>query len=114
MSIALNGEGIVVAWRGDFAAAARVIAEADAVTQATGTRIAPYGAMLLAALRGREAEARALIDDTIRDATADGEGLAVQYAQWTTAVLYARVDARGSDQGMHGRDTALRERKLCA
>ena len=88
LSIALNGEGIVVAWRGDFAAAARVIAEADAVTQATGTRIAPYGAMLLAALRGREAEARALIDDTIRDATVDGEGLAVQYAQWTTAVLY--------------------------
>jgi DNA-binding CsgD family transcriptional regulator len=88
LSIALNGEGIVVTWRGEFAAAARVIAEADAVTHATGTRIAPYGAMLLAALRGREAEARALIDATIRDATAGGEGLAIQYAQWTTAVLY--------------------------
>ena len=87
LSIALNGEGIVVTWRGDFAAAARVIVEADAVTHATGTRIAPYGAMLLAALRGREAEARTLIDATIRDATAGGEGLAVQYAQWTTAVL---------------------------
>src|SRR5215211_2755416 len=87
LSIALNGEGIVVTWRGDFAAAARVIIEADAVTHATGTRIAPYGAMLLAALRGREAEARTLIDATIRDATAGGEGLAVQYAQWTTAVL---------------------------
>jgi DNA-binding NarL/FixJ family response regulator len=88
LSIALNGEGIVVTWRGDFAAAARVILEADAVTEATGTRIAPYGALLLAALRGREAEARALIDATIKDATAGGEGLAVQYAQWTTAVLY--------------------------
>src|SRR5919204_372462 len=88
LSIALNGEGIVVTWRGDFAAAARVTAEADAVTEATGTRIAPYGAMLLAALRGRESEARALIDATIRDATAGGEGLAVQYAQWSTAVLY--------------------------
>jgi DNA-binding CsgD family transcriptional regulator len=87
LSISLNGEGIVVAWRGDFAAAARVIAEADAVTEATGTRIAPYGAMLLAALRGREAEASALIDATIEDATAGGEGLAVQYAHWTTAVL---------------------------
>jgi DNA-binding CsgD family transcriptional regulator len=88
LSIALNGVGIVVAWRGDFAAAERVIVEAGAVTEATGTRIAPYGAMLLAALRGREAEARALIDGTIRDATAGGEGLAVQYAQWATAVLY--------------------------
>jgi DNA-binding CsgD family transcriptional regulator/tetratricopeptide (TPR) repeat protein len=88
LSIALNGEGIVVTWRGDFAAAALVTAEADAVTEATGTRIAPYGALLFAALRGREAEAIALIEATIKDATAGGEGLAVQYAHWTTAVLY--------------------------
>src|SRR3954452_6035755 len=87
LSIALNGEGIVVTWRGDFAAAGRVITEADAVTEATGTRIAPYGGLLLAALRGRETEARTLIDATIKDATAGGEGLAVQYAQWATAVL---------------------------
>jgi DNA-binding CsgD family transcriptional regulator/tetratricopeptide (TPR) repeat protein len=88
LSVALNGEGIVVAWRGDFAAAARVTAEADAVTEATGTRIAPYGALLLAALRGREAEATHLMEATIKDATAGGEGLAVQYSHWTTAVLY--------------------------
>ena len=88
LSIALNGEGIVVAWSGDFPAAAGVVAEADAVTEATGTRIAPYGGMLLAALRGREAEACALIDAAIRDATTSGEGLAVQYARWATAVLY--------------------------
>jgi DNA-binding CsgD family transcriptional regulator/tetratricopeptide (TPR) repeat protein len=88
LSIALNGEGIVVAWCGDFAAAARVVAEADAVKEVTGTRIAPYGAMLLAALRGRRAEASALIEAAIRDATAGGEGLAVQYAHWVTAVLY--------------------------
>jgi DNA-binding CsgD family transcriptional regulator len=88
LSIALNGEGIVVTWRGDFAAAALVTAEADAVTEATGTRIAPYGALLLAALRGREAEATQLIEATIKDATAGGEGLAVQYAHWTKAVLY--------------------------
>jgi DNA-binding CsgD family transcriptional regulator len=87
LSIALNGEGIVVTWRGDFGAAAGVIAEADAVTEATGTRIAPYGAMLLAALRGREAEARALIDAAMADAKIGGEGLAVQYAQWANAVL---------------------------
>ena len=88
LSIALNGEGIVVTWRGDLAAAALVTADADAVTEATGTRIAPYGALLLAALRGREAEATQLIEATIKDATAGGEGLAVQYAHWTKAVLY--------------------------
>ena len=88
LAIALNGEGIVVTWSGDFAGAASVIAEADAVTEATGTRIAPYGGLLLAALRGREAEASALIEATIKDAIAGGEGLAVQYGRWATAVLY--------------------------
>jgi DNA-binding CsgD family transcriptional regulator len=88
LSIALNGEGIVVAWCGNLAVAARVIVEADAVTEATGTRIAPYGAMLLAALRGRKAEAWALIEAAIKDAAAGGEGLAVQFADWATAVLY--------------------------
>jgi DNA-binding CsgD family transcriptional regulator/predicted nucleic acid-binding protein len=88
LSIALNGEGIVVTWRGDLAAAAVVTAEADAVTEATGTRVAPYGALLLAALRGREPEATQLIEATIKDATAGGEGLAVQFAHWTRAVLY--------------------------
>ena len=87
LSIALNGQGIVVTWCGDFAAAASVIAEAEAVTEATRTRIAPYGAMLLAALRGREAEASTLIKAAIKAAAAGGEGLAVQYAHWTTAVL---------------------------
>ena len=88
LSIAINGAGIVLAWSGDFRAAAGVTAEADAVTQATGTRIAPYGAMLLAALRGDEAEAISLMDATIRDATLGGEGLAVQYARWNAAVLH--------------------------
>lgn len=88
LSIALNGKGIVVTWCGDFAAAAAVTAEADAVTEATGTRIAPYGAMLLVALRGQEAEASALIGAATKVAIAGGEGLAVQYARWTTSVLH--------------------------
>jgi DNA-binding NarL/FixJ family response regulator len=85
LAIALNGRGIVVAWSG--AAAGAVIAEAQAVTEATGTRIAPYGAMLLAALRGREADARRLIQAAVGNAVAGGEGMAVQYAHWATAVL---------------------------
>ena len=88
LSIALNGQGIVVTWRGDFAAAAQVIGEADAVTEATGTRIAPYGDMLHSAFRGLEAMASGLIDATTRDAIAGGEGLGVQYARWATAILY--------------------------
>ena len=42
---------------------------------------------MLAALRGQEAEAAALIDATIKDATAGGQGTAVQYAHWANAVV---------------------------
>jgi DNA-binding NarL/FixJ family response regulator len=87
LSIALNGVGIVVAWRGDLVGAAQVVAEADAVKEATGTRIAPYGAMLLAALSGREQQARERIDRPVEEALAAGEGLGVQYGQWARAVL---------------------------
>jgi DNA-binding CsgD family transcriptional regulator len=96
LSIAINGAGIVRAWSGDFGASAAVTAEADAVTHATGTRIAPYGAMLLAVLRGADAAATALIDAAVREAAIGGEGLAIQYGSWVTAILHnghARYDA---------------------
>lgn len=87
LSIALNGESLAVAWSGDLMRAELVAAEALAVTDATGSRIAPYGAMLLAALRGREASGLALIGDATAAAADDGEGLGVQVADWATAVL---------------------------
>ena len=87
LSIALHGKGIVVTWCGNFAAAATPITEAAAITEATGTRIAPYGSILLAAFRGREEEASTLIRTTIEEATAGGEGLGVQFARWAGAVL---------------------------
>ena len=72
---------------GDFGTAASLIAEADAVTEATGTRVAPYCALLLAAFRGREVEATTLIESTITEATAGGQGTAVQYARWARSVV---------------------------
>jgi DNA-binding CsgD family transcriptional regulator len=88
LATALQGKGIFVTWSGDFSEAGSVIAEADAVTAATGIHIASYGGMLLAAYQGREAEASALLATTIENATARGEGVAVQFAHWTTAVLF--------------------------
>jgi DNA-binding CsgD family transcriptional regulator len=88
LPIDLTALAILVAWWGDFARAAAVIAEADAVTDATGTRIAPYGAMTLAAFSGREATASELIESTIKDATAGGQGVGVQYARWVAAILF--------------------------
>ena len=53
----LNQLASAAVWWGDFAAAASLIAEANAVCEATGARIPPYAAMRLASLQGREAEA---------------------------------------------------------
>jgi DNA-binding CsgD family transcriptional regulator len=72
---------------GDFAAAASLVAEAEAVSQATGSRVVPSSAATLASFRGREAEAAPLIRATIEGATAWGQGMPVTYAHWVTAVL---------------------------
>jgi DNA-binding CsgD family transcriptional regulator len=72
---------------GAFGAAALLIGEADSVTEATGARVAPYGALVLAGLKGREADASELIDATIREFTAGGQGTAVQYAYWARSLL---------------------------
>ena len=72
---------------GRVSRAAAVIAEAEAVTEATETRIAPYGAMLLAAFRGRASEAVPLIEAAATAATAGGQGIGVQYAAWAGAIL---------------------------
>jgi len=87
LSIALSGLAIPISWRGDFAAASAVITEANTVTEATRTRIAPYGAMLLAAYQGSQADAARLIAETTKTAEAGGEGLAVQFGLFATAVL---------------------------
>ena len=50
LPIYLAALGTASVWSGDFAEAASLIAEAHAVSEATGTRIAPFAAMLLDAL----------------------------------------------------------------
>jgi ATP/maltotriose-dependent transcriptional regulator MalT len=88
LPIDLSALAILVAWRGDFARAAAVIAEIETVIEATETRIAPYGAMLLAAFRGREDEASSIIESAVEEATAGGQGIGVQFAGWASAVLF--------------------------
>ena len=87
LPIMLAALGTALVWCGDFAGAASLIAESDAVCEATGTRAAPFTAILLASWRGREAEAAPLIEVTIAEATAGGQGIAVTYARWAAAVL---------------------------
>jgi DNA-binding CsgD family transcriptional regulator/tetratricopeptide (TPR) repeat protein len=87
LAVGLNVFAQALALSGEFGKASLLIAEADAVTEATGTGVLPYGALVLAGLQGREAESSVLIDATIREATAGGQGTAVQYARWASAIL---------------------------
>jgi hypothetical protein len=87
LPIDLAALGTATAWSGDFATAAALIAESDAVCAATGSRAAPFTAMMLACLRADQDEAVPLIDATIAEATAGGQGIAVAYTHWAAAIL---------------------------
>ena len=87
LSIALNGRGQVATHCGDFETATALAAEKDVVNDVTGIRLATTCDLLLAGYRGRPAEAVPLFTATTEDSTARGEGLAVQMANWSAAVL---------------------------
>jgi DNA-binding CsgD family transcriptional regulator len=74
--------------RGEFADAASLIAEAQSITAATGTRLVPYAALMLAGFRGAEAEAAQLIEAVITDARAAGQGHGIQAAHRMSAILH--------------------------
>ena len=79
---------VIDAWSGQFAKAAEATAEAGAIVQATGTGLAPYAAMLLVALQGREADDFTLLESAIDEAAAMGQGFAVQWGEFVRAILF--------------------------
>src|SRR5262249_44402713 len=96
----VTGLGIYAAWCGDFAEAASLIAEGEAIAGVTGTRFAPYAAVFLAGFRGSEADATRLIEVVTEDARAAGQGVGIQWCQLVSAVLY---------NGLGRHDKALEE-----
>ena len=88
LALVLVGLGATTTWAGDLAASAALVSESDTVCEATGTRAPPFAALMLACLRGREAEAVPLVNATIAGATAGGQGLTVGYANWVAAILH--------------------------
>src|SRR6187397_1025100 len=76
------------AWMGDFAGADALMAEAESVAAATGSRFSPYTALRLRALQGGEAEASALIASAVEYSAAGGQEMAATQAHWAAAVLY--------------------------
>jgi len=62
-------------YAGELDRAASLVEEVEAVTEATGSHLAPYGALLLAAWQGREAEASAVVEASIKEVVSRGEAL---------------------------------------
>jgi DNA-binding CsgD family transcriptional regulator len=83
----LLGAAMLAAWSGDFAEAASLLAESDAVCDAIGTPMPVYVTLQLACLRG-QAEAVPLVNAVINAAGAGGQGLELTVARWAAAVLY--------------------------
>jgi DNA-binding CsgD family transcriptional regulator len=73
---------------GELTAAASLIEEVQAGMDATGINLTPYGALGLAALRGRETESSALTEASGKELVLRGEGIGVTVTAWTHAVLY--------------------------
>jgi DNA-binding CsgD family transcriptional regulator len=84
----LTNRSSVYAFFGDLGEAAACEDELRAATEATGIAAVPYGALALAALRGREAELSELIRTTVSDADTRGEGLALSVNEFLSGVLY--------------------------
>ena len=87
LPLALTSRAYVLLFSGELTAAALLTDEVQAVMEATGSHLAPYGAMGLAAFRGDEARALALIEATIEDVTRRGEGVGITFAEWANAAL---------------------------
>ncbi|HEY2522204.1 MAG TPA: AAA family ATPase [Streptosporangiaceae bacterium] len=87
LPLALDRRARPLLFAGELAAAAALLDETRTVEEATGNPPWPYGELSLAAFRGNEASAAALIGSVLRDVTQRGEGYGITAAEWANAVL---------------------------
>jgi hypothetical protein len=89
LPLALASRAFVLLFAGELTAVALLTGEMQAVKEATGSNLAPYGDMGLAAFRGDEAGALALIHATLEDVARRGEG---------AGITFCRVGRRRAEQ----------------
>src|SRR5262249_25034390 len=87
LPLALTSRAFVLLFAGELATAARLTGEMQAVKEATGSNLAPYGDMGLAAFRGDEAGALALIHATVEDVARRRERAAIPFPQRANTAL---------------------------
>ncbi|MCX5280941.1 MULTISPECIES: LuxR family transcriptional regulator [unclassified Streptomyces] len=112
LPLALTQRAYTLLFAGDLPAAAALIDELQVAKEATGSGLAPYGAMALAALRGDEDGVAALTAATLQDATQRGEGIGITFAEWAKALLfnglgrYEEAVAAGQNATSYDKDLA--------
>jgi DNA-binding CsgD family transcriptional regulator len=87
LPLALGSRTPILVFCGELSAAASLVDEARSVVEAMGVGEAPYGALTLAAWRGQAREASELIEVTLREVSARGEGVGVAICEYAHAVL---------------------------
>jgi ATP/maltotriose-dependent transcriptional regulator MalT len=86
LQLALNFLASTHVVAGELTTAARLLEEDRLIGEATGNPPVAYAEMMLAAWRGRAAEASELIEAAVREAAAGG-GLGVNFAAYVSSVL---------------------------
>jgi DNA-binding CsgD family transcriptional regulator len=88
LPIALMHLSLMHVFEGKLDTAAALVEEIDSIIDATGSRRISVPKLTLAACRGDQAPASALIDEVEREATARGQGFVLTFAEHARAVLY--------------------------
>ena len=88
MPVTLSARTGVSLFAGGLNIAASLVDRIEALADATDARTVPHAAVLLAAFRGRELDARELFDAHAKEFASRGEGTGVNVTHWAAAVLY--------------------------
>jgi len=85
---ALGHRGQMHVFAGELALAASLHETLRDATELTGSPLAPYHAVGLVAMRGREIEAARFIETARAEVTERGEGAGLSFMDWAESVLY--------------------------
>ncbi len=88
LPVALSVRAFILAYRGELDAVESIVDEMAVIVEVTGVEIAPYAALVLAAVRGRAQEFMELFKPTVHSAMERGEGYAISVAEHLRALLY--------------------------
>jgi DNA-binding CsgD family transcriptional regulator len=88
LPIALGHRGQMHVFAGELRLAASLYEALEEATELTGSNLAPYPALGLVAMRGRDAEARRFIDAARGEVIERGEGAGLSFMDWAESVVF--------------------------